>query len=167
MSDPGTPAAPPNELMDSVLSASRALLAVAARSLAQVSDDVTLAQYRALVEIASRGPLRLVELAQALHVERSTATRMCDRLVRRGLVSRRRLTDDRRAVRISLTPAGRELIVAVTGHRRSELEQILVRMPASDQAMVVKALRAFAQAAGEVPEQSWTLGWNLDQGPAR
>ncbi len=167
MSDQREPGAPPNELVDSVLSASRALVAVAARSLAQVSDEVTLAQYRALVEVASRGPLRLVDLAQALRVDRSTATRMCDRLIRRGLVSRRRLTDDRRAVRISLTPAGRELVAEVTRHRRSELEQILARMPADDQAMVVKALRAFAAAAGEVPEQSWTLGWNLDQEPAR
>jgi DNA-binding MarR family transcriptional regulator len=157
--------APHDELVDSVLSASRALVAVAARSLAQVSDDVTLAQYRALVEVASRGPLRLAELAQALRVDRSTATRMCDRLIRRGLVSRRRLTDDRRAVRISLTPAGRELVAEVSRHRRAELEQILARMPVADQAMVVAALRAFAQAAGEVPEQSWTLGWNLETDP--
>jgi DNA-binding MarR family transcriptional regulator len=159
--------APPNELVDSVLSASRALVAVAARSLAQVSDDVTLAQYRALVEVASRGPLRLADLAQALRVDRSTATRMCDRLVRRGLVSRRRLTEDRRTVRISLTTAGRELVAEVTRQRRAELAQILARMPQADQAMVAGALRAFAQAAGEVPEQSWTLGWDLEGDPVR
>ncbi len=167
MSDPGRQATPPNALVDSVLSASRALVAVAARSLAHVTDDVTLAQYRALVEVASRGPLRLADLALALRVDRSTATRMCDRLIRRGLVSRRRVTEDRRAVRISLTPAGRELVAEVSRHRRAEIGQIVARMPRADQAMVAEALHSFAQAAGEVPEQSWMFGWSLDEGPAQ
>jgi DNA-binding MarR family transcriptional regulator len=148
--------------VDGVLSASRALVAVAARSLAQVADDVTLAQYRALVEVASRGPLRAADLAVALRVDRSTATRMCDRLLRKGLVSRRRLADDRRGVRISLTPAGRDLVAEVSRRRRSEIEQIVERMPAADRPAVAHALHAFAEAAGEVPEQSWTLGWDLE-----
>lgn len=152
---------PLTELVDGVLSASRALVAVAARSLAQVADDVTLAQYRALIEIASRGPLRAADLAAALRVDRSTATRMCDRLLRKGLVSRRRLADDRRGVRISLTPAGRELVAEVTRRRRAEIGQIVERMPAADRLRVAQALHTFAAAAGEVPEQSWTLGWDL------
>lgn len=168
MSPPRPPAetsaeVPIGELVDGILSASRALVAVAARSLAQVADDVTLAQYRALVEIASRGPLRAADLAVALRVDRSTATRMCDRLLRKGLVSRRRLADDRRGVRISLTNGGRELVGEVGRRRRAEIEQILERMPAADRVRVNEALHEFAAAAGEVPEQSWTLGWDLEQ----
>jgi MarR family protein len=79
-----------DELVDAVLGSSRALVAVAARSLANVAEDVTLAQYRFLIELASRGPQRLADLATALGVDRSTATRMCDRLVRKHLVTRRR-----------------------------------------------------------------------------
>ncbi len=45
-----------DELVDAVLGASRALVAVAARSLVNVAEDVTLAQYRVLVELAARGP---------------------------------------------------------------------------------------------------------------
>jgi DNA-binding MarR family transcriptional regulator len=90
-----------DELVDGVLGASRALVAVAARSLAGVAEDVTLPQYRFLVELASRGPQRLADLAGALGVDRSTATRMCDRLVRKRLVTRRRAQEDRRAVRVS------------------------------------------------------------------
>src|SRR5947209_15436601 len=70
------------QLVDAVLGASRALVAVAARSLGDLAEDVTLAQYRVLVELAARGPQRVAELAGVLGVERSTATRMCDRLVR-------------------------------------------------------------------------------------
>jgi hypothetical protein len=55
----GTIDATRDGLVDAVLGASRALVAVAARSLAGVDGDVTLAQYRVLVELAARGPLSL------------------------------------------------------------------------------------------------------------
>jgi DNA-binding MarR family transcriptional regulator len=151
-----------DELIDAVLGASRALVAVAARSLANVAEDVTLPQYRFLVELASRGPQRLADLATALGVDRSTATRMCDRLVRKRLVTRRRAQEDRRAVRVSLTRAGADLVAEVSRRRRAEIATIVERMPASHRDRVVRALRAFADAAGEVPEQDWSLGWDLD-----
>ena len=150
-----------SELVDAVLGASRALVAVAARSLATVAEDVTLAQYRVLVELAARGPQRLADLATALGVDRSTATRMCDRLVRKRLVHRRRTNQDRRGVRVSLTPAGGELVVEVTRRRRAEIATIVERIPKAHRRPVLNALRAFAEAAGEVPEQDWSLGWDL------
>jgi DNA-binding MarR family transcriptional regulator len=153
------PAADSDEVVDAVLGASRALVAVAARSLAGVGEDVTLAQYRALVVLASRGPQRLADLATALSVDRSTATRMCDRLVRKRLVVRRRGIDDRRVVRISLTEPGAELVSEVTQRRRAEIRRIVRRMPPASRELVVDALQAFAAAAGEVPEQDWSLGW--------
>jgi DNA-binding MarR family transcriptional regulator len=149
----------PDDLIDAVLGASRALVAVAARSLAGVAEDVTLPQYRALVELAARGPQRPADLASALGVDPSTATRMCDRLVRKQLVQRRRINADRRGVRISLTEAGRALVEEVTRRRRVEIAQILRRMPQADRASALRALRVFADAAGEVPEQDWSLGW--------
>ncbi len=114
-----------DELVDAVLGASRALVAVAARSLANVAEDVTLPQYRFLIELASRGPQRLADLATALGVDRSTATRMCDRLVRKRLVTRRRAQQDRRAVRVSLTGAGAELVAEVSRRRRAEIATIV------------------------------------------
>ncbi len=148
-------------LVDAVLGASRALVGVAARSLATVAEDVTLAQYRALIELASRGPQRLANLAKALDVEPSTATRMCDRLVRKGLVARRRASEDRRAVRVSLTAGGAALVAEVSRRRRAEITEIMDRLPRTQRASVLGALRAFADAAGEVPEQDWSLGWDL------
>ena len=150
-----------DELVDAVLGASRALVAVAARSLANVAEDVTLAQYRVLIVLAARGPQRLVDLATALGVDRSTATRMCDRLVRKRLVHRRRTNDDRRGVRVSLTAAGGELVAEVTRRRRAEIATIVERIPSGHRRPVLNALRAFAEAAGEVPEQDWSLGWDL------
>jgi DNA-binding MarR family transcriptional regulator len=146
-------------LVDAVLGASRALVAVAARSLADLAEDVTLPQYRVLVELAAHGPQRQADLASALGVDPSTATRMCDRLVRKQLVQRRRISADRRVVRISLTHEGRDLVEEVTRRRRVEIAQIVRRMPRADRAPALRALRVFADAAGEVPEQDWSLGW--------
>ena len=56
--------------VDAVLTASRALVAVATMSLGAAAEDTTIAQYRALVVLASRGPQRMVDLAGALAVTR-------------------------------------------------------------------------------------------------
>ena len=151
-------------LLDAVLAASRALVAVAARSLVDLPEDITLAQYRVLVELESRGAQRVADLATVLGVDRSTATRMCERLVRKGLAQRRRRGTDRRVVWVSSTPVGRELIAEVTARRRLELGKIMGRLPIPERAGMLKALRAFAEAAGEVPEREWTLGWRPTNG---
>lgn len=137
------------------MTASRALLAVSARSLAAVDEDVTLPQYRALVVLGQRGPQRAVDLAVALAVTPPTATRMCDRLVAKALVVRDRSDDDRRTVTVSLSAAGRELVTEVTARRRTELRVLLHGMPRERRAAVVDGLRWFAEAAGELPEQDW------------
>ena len=83
-------------IVDAVLSASRVLVAVAARSLGDVAEEVTLTQYRTLVVLASRGTQTLAELAEAVDVMPPTATRMCDRLIKKGLIMRRHDRGDRR-----------------------------------------------------------------------
>jgi DNA-binding MarR family transcriptional regulator len=147
------------ELVEAFLSASRALVAVAARSLASGGADITLPQYRALVLLASRGALRVSDLAELLAVNGSTATRLCDRLQVRGLVARDRSVDDRRSVNVSLTASGAELVHHVTVARRRDIGLVLAAMPVDSRQAILGSLRAFASAAGEVPEQSWSLGW--------
>ena len=162
MSDSGS--SPPqvaDSVVDAVLSASRVLVAVAARSLADVAEEVTLTQYRTLVVLASRGPQNLARLAAAVGVTPATATRMCDRLVRKDLIRRRTERDDRRQLRVALTVKGRSLVDAVTVRRRQEIGRIMSEIPVEQQAVLVQALGRLASAAGEVPEQDWTTGWDL------
>ncbi|MGH3394683.1 MAG: MarR family transcriptional regulator, partial [Streptosporangiaceae bacterium] len=97
-------------VVDAVLTASRTLVAVAEQSLGATAEETTLAQYRALVVLASRGPQRMVDLARALEVTASTAGRMCDRLLRKGLIRRHRARTDRREVQVSITAAGRAVV---------------------------------------------------------
>src|SRR5579871_5719310 len=144
----GEPGADP-AAVDAVLTASRSLIAVATRSLGAAAEETTIAQYRALVVLASRGPRRMVDLAGALDVAPSTAGRMCDRLVRKRLIRRHRARADRRAVLVSLTAAGRQVVDQATARRRALIADILAKLPAGAQRAVAEALRAFADAAGE------------------
>ena len=141
--------------VDAVLTASRSLVAVATRSLGAAAEETTIAQYRALVVLASRGPQRLVDLAGALDVAPSTAGRMCDRLVRKDLVRRHRGRADRRAVLVSITAAGREVVDQATARRRELIADILGTLPVQEQRTVAEGLRAFAEAAGEIPDSQW------------
>jgi DNA-binding MarR family transcriptional regulator len=150
-----------DQLVDAVLSASRVLVAIAARSLADVGEEVTLTQYRSLVVLASRGPQRVAALADAVAVTPPTASRMCDRLVKKGLVTRRVDRRDRRQVRIALSTPGRRFVDTVTARRRAEIEQLIVSIPTESRGGVVDALRHLARTAGEVPEQDWSTGWDL------
>jgi DNA-binding MarR family transcriptional regulator len=142
-------------VVDAVLVASRTLVAVAERSLGAAAEETTLAQYRALVVLASRGPQRMVDLARALDVTPSTAGRMCDRLLRKELIRRHRARSDRREVQVSITAAGRSVVDDATARRRALLAEILGRLTPAQQSAVAEALRAFADAAGEVPDSQW------------
>src|ERR1035438_6612562 len=141
--------------VDAVLTASRTLVAVATQSLGAAAEETTIAQYRALVVLASRGPQRMTDLAAALDVTPSTAGRMCDRLLRKGLIRRHQTRADRRAVQVSITAAGREIVDQATARRRALIAGILGRLPARQQSAVASALAAFAAAAGEIPDSQW------------
>jgi DNA-binding MarR family transcriptional regulator len=148
-------------MVDAVLTASRVLVAVAARSLADADEDVTLTQYRSLVVLASRGSQGVATLAEALSVTPPTASRLVERLVRKRLVRRRTDPHDRRQVRVGLTEQGRHLVDLVTERRRQELAGLLALIPFEMQVAMVDGLQQLAKVAGEVPEHDWSTGWDL------
>ncbi|WP_207760719.1 MarR family winged helix-turn-helix transcriptional regulator [Mycolicibacterium sphagni] len=135
--------------VDAVLRASRALVGVAAESIAEVDDVVTVPQFRVLVILSTRGPLNLASVAAALGVNPSSASRTCDRLITARLLNRREAEDDRRNITLTVTAAGRRLVEKVTAHRRAAIERVLRSMAADQRDVVATALEAFADAAGE------------------
>jgi DNA-binding MarR family transcriptional regulator len=147
------------DAVDALMMASRALVGVAARSLAQLPSDLTLPQFRALVLISIRGPLATGELAESLGIHASTATRLVDRLELKGLVARGAVNGDRRTITLNATRRGERLVERSTAIRRKELERIVARLSPADRAFVSDALQRFAAVAGEAGDDSWTLGW--------
>ena len=151
-----------DELVSALLTASRALVGVSARSLARVEDAVTITQFRTLVVLEGHGDTRLNQLADRLDVTSSTAMRMVDRLIAAHLVTREENKADRREVLIGLTHEGARLVSEVTARRRAEIAAIVAAMPQEGRGDVVAALDAFAHAAGEATPSVDTaarLGW--------
>jgi DNA-binding MarR family transcriptional regulator len=143
---------------DALLHASRLLVAVSARSIAAADESITLPQYRLLVVLSSRGPLKLATLADHLGVNPSTATRMIDRLIATGLATRQINPSSRREVVVALTEAGEGVVTTATGRRRDEIAEIVARMPDRHRRDLVAALEAFADAGGEPPAAMTPLG---------
>jgi len=87
------------------------------RSLARGLDKFnrTIPQWTALraLQHRTRPGCTLNELAEAANQAPATMTGIVDRLVKRNLVERQRDTQDRRALRLYLTPAGVELLSQV------------------------------------------------------
>jgi DNA-binding MarR family transcriptional regulator len=146
-------------LTDAVLTASRLLVAVSARSLAAVEDTITLPQFRMLVILDSRGPMKLSSLAELLDVNPSTATRMVDRLVATEMIARQSNPATRREVVAELTDEGRRVVRGVTRRRRAAIGKIVAKMSEDERRGLVEALTAFTEAGGEPAVTAGDLDW--------
>ncbi|PZT72753.1 MULTISPECIES: MarR family winged helix-turn-helix transcriptional regulator [unclassified Streptomyces] len=169
--DEPPPTAPDRDDVDAVtcavLTASRLLVAVSARSLAAVEDRVTLPQFRLLVVLSTHGDAKLVTLAERLGVNPSTAMRMLDRLIAAGLAERQVNPANRRETVLRLTPDGHRLVGEVTAGRRREVASIVERIAPEQRAALIDALRAFTDAGGEAAApvegaDAYPLGWTPD-----
>lgn len=147
---------PRAELADALITASRALVGIAVRSVNAAPVEITLVQHRVLVLLATGGRQTVGALAAQLEVNASNASRLCDRLQKLGLVARDRSDSDGRAVEVSLTAAGRDLIETIRAYRRREVTQALEQMSMTDVDVTIAALRAFGEAAHEGGEAQWS-----------
>jgi DNA-binding MarR family transcriptional regulator len=136
-------------ITDALLTASRLLVAISARSISQVDDTITIPQFRTLVILSNRGPINLATLANLLGVQPSATGRMVDRLVSAGLIDRLPHPTSRRELLAALTKRGREVVRRVTDYRRTEIAGIVEKMPPAERHGLVRALTAFAAAGGE------------------
>jgi DNA-binding MarR family transcriptional regulator len=143
------------QVVEEFLTASRALLGLAVHSLGSAPMDVTPPQHRVLVLLAGHGSQSVTEIAEELGVNRSNATRICDRLERAGLVGRTPSTEDGRVVRVDVTPDGLALVDAVTRNRREEIARVLGGMSAAERRSAARALEAFNRSAGELEDSAW------------
>ncbi|MDP9403134.1 MAG: MarR family transcriptional regulator [Actinomycetota bacterium] len=143
-------------VLDAIVAGSRVLVGISTRSLQATAHDVTLPQCRALATLGQRGPLSLVGLAEALQVNPSTATRMCERLIEKGLVQRARAE---RGVSLDLSEVGKRVVLDITRARRRELDQIVSKLSRRERDELVRCMDAFRRAAGEPGERDWAIGW--------
>lgn len=139
-----------------VMAASRLVMGMSARALAEVDESLSLPQLRTMVALEGCGPVKLAELAEVLGVNASTALRAVVRLEAVGLVDRRANPDSRREVILTLTPSGATLVARVLRHRRREVAKLVEAVPPEARSGLVAGLRALLDVAGDrsvhVPE---------------
>lgn len=123
-----------------------ALVSVAERSVQAAAPTVTLTQFRAMLVLSKSGPCNGTELAERLGTHPSSVTRVCDRLVRTGLVTRVPRPGNRRQVLLEVTAAGREVVQSVQRHREEQASTLLGQLPERAQQGLAQALPDLLQA---------------------
>lgn len=152
----GAPTAPPPPTDDDAFAAAVDRFARAwrrAQLRAQRDDGLSPAQFHLLEPLLGAAePMGVGELAHAAGVASPTATRMLDALVRSGVCARERAADDRRCVRISLTPNG---LAAAEAHRERMLDRrrrVFGSLTAAERRDAARLLPRLAAAIEELPE---------------
>ena len=109
---------------------------------------VTVQQMHALHTIARRGAVTMGELAGCLDAASlSSATQMSDRLVKLGLVERMSDPDDRRLVRVAMSPRGRDLLARREAAWREGFGRAMQGLSDEECAALVRLLERLAGPA--------------------
>jgi MarR family transcriptional regulator, 2-MHQ and catechol-resistance regulon repressor len=114
--------------------------------------DVSVTQCYAIEALLRRGPSGLNELADELYLDKSTASRVVATLERKGYVTRSPHPDDRRAIVLGVTSAGRRLHDRIRTDLVCEAKDLLqdvepeVRKGAAG--LILRLARAAAERSG-------------------
>lgn len=110
---------------------------------------VTWGQVRALRTLARcGGPVRMSDLADRLRIARRSATSVVDELADRGLAVRQPDPTDRRAVAVTVTPAGWALLEGLTDRRRSAAAELTASLSPTELAQLRDLLQRLDADAG-------------------
>src|SRR5205814_8663162 len=112
--------------------------------------SLTLSQYGLLQPLADTDGARVRELAEQAGIAPSTATRILDALERRGIVDRRPSSGDRRGVRITLTPAGRDVLYDEDEWMRARERDFFAQLPADERMLAPALLERLAALIDEL-----------------
>ncbi|MEL6984612.1 MAG: MarR family transcriptional regulator [Actinomycetota bacterium] len=112
--------------------------------------DIALAD--ALALICQKGPLRMGELAEHMHITPASTTRAVGCLVDKGFVERVRAEDDQRSIVVTATEAGRERYSEVSRRIQHGLGEILADFSPEEQAQLADYLERFVAAVDKLAE---------------
>ncbi len=112
------------------------------RLLSALGRHVDLGTVRALrvVERAGEALPSVGEVAEALAIDPSSASRLIDRCVNEGFLSRRTSEQDRRRSRLELTSSGRTVLDSASAARRQILAEVTSGWPGADVEQLIDLL---------------------------
>ncbi len=97
--------------------------------------------WRVMAVLANQGAQRQIDLADLTSIEVSTLSRLITRMVRMGLVTRRRSENSNREVVVELAAKGRGLVKRIIPLAHRLEASACAGIPASDMTAVKRALR--------------------------
>ncbi|PKD40992.1 MarR family transcriptional regulator [Methylomonas sp. Kb3] len=106
---------------------------------------VTSAQLWALWELSKTPGLKVTELAKAMSIHHSTASNMLDKLAKKGLILRERVSEDQRVVTVTLTQEGIDLLNQVPTPPQGILQHALFDLPENVLKSLAKNLDVLVQ----------------------
>ena len=114
-------------------------------------DALELGQVDTL-DLLAQQDWRMSELADALHVDPSTATRAVQRLTRTGLAHRATSHADGRVVVVSITPLGRERHEAIARRRRETMAVLMAEFDPAERRDLASLMGRFVKALDELAD---------------
>jgi DNA-binding MarR family transcriptional regulator len=107
--------------------------------------SLTPAQAEVLQVLSGHEPLTLVELGRLMLSETGSPSRLVDTLVTRGLVAREPGRDDKRVVRLRLTPAGQQTLADGRANTAAIDDLIAERLTPDEMVDLARMLRKLLQ----------------------
>ena len=99
-----------------------------------------------ILEIGTGGPMTSGQLAELLHLEKSSVSRMVRKLIACGELKETSDADDARIKPLSLTPKGRRTLAALHDFGRQQVSDALARLPEAERKLVRQGLMIYARA---------------------
>jgi DNA-binding MarR family transcriptional regulator len=112
-------------------------------------DALEQGQMDTLDLLATRTSWRMSELAEALRVDPSSATRAVQRLVASGLAERSPSDDDGRVVMVTISSAGRQRFDAVNQRRAALMSHMLAAFSPKERPVLAEMLERFVSAVDD------------------
>jgi DNA-binding MarR family transcriptional regulator len=106
--------------------------------------EITLDQFHILRHIR-KGRGSVSELADLQQISRPAISQAVDILVEKGLISRRTNADDRRYIRLELTPSGNDLLNAIFGQNRNWMMEKMAGLSPDEIISIVHGLEILKQ----------------------
>ncbi len=108
-------------------------------------EAIPVAQIKLMSYLALRGAQTMSEIAEGLEVTMPAITGLVDKLEKRGLVERLRDSQDRRVVRVQLSPRAQMIAERYLAERRHQMRTVLATLTPEEQHIFVKTLKLLAQ----------------------
>ncbi len=116
------------------------------------SSGPTPRQFEVLHTVAANEGLSQTDLVRATGIDRSTLADMIARMIKKGLLSRKRTKADARANAVSITATGKRMLTSALPRVDKAERAALSVLPKTQQAAFMKALGAYAEALDKMEE---------------